>query len=490
MKRIVSKFVLKSRIDKYVKKLPIDERFKPIISDIVLRRAAQFNRTYGELRTDLEALTNNLERIRIVARSKMAMHNYALAIYSGEDKEILISEDTLNETPERIYQIIAHELFHVMLKNNHGIDRLDKQNHILGTRSNLFQELIAEKGSYRLTYPVENDYRGFNSNVSGYDDISFILDFIEATYGVNEQDVIKHSLNGRRELAKFLASSIGEEIYEAEEFLDEIEVGGTLLFSTLYDNSESRSPKNKSKEEIDEDIIAGIDSMFSICQSKIEDRLRDTEAYTIEELKALKEEIACCEYRLINVLRNRLRYFNSELNIDVENLWKKCLGDYAEDVITRLGDMEQLIEDNGIAKTVSRVDCVSAVRGYTFDDDEFSRRFLTARSSDRSFTILKSTIDSKKEPAIYTEGWRNKHIIKKVEQIIVSEKESSLVSRLIAPRLAYEAQSRERAIDIYKLDNGQKRAYEDELKKVQESQASDGKSKDEDTEEIDDSNEK
>ena len=77
MKRITGKFVLKSRIDKYIKKLPIDERFKPIVADIVLRRAAQYNRNYGELRADLEALVNNLERVRIVEKTKMAVHNYA-----------------------------------------------------------------------------------------------------------------------------------------------------------------------------------------------------------------------------------------------------------------------------------------------------------------------------------------------------------------------------------------------------------------------------
>lgn len=468
MKKIVGKFILKNRIDKYVKKLPIDERFKPLISDIVLRRAAQFSRNYGELRTDLEALANNLERIRIVDRSKMAVHNYALAVYCCADKEILISEDTLKESPERIYQIIAHELFHVMLKNNRGIDKFDKYNYILGTRSNLFQELIAEKGSYRITYPVKNDYTGYNCNVFGYEDVSFVLDFIEATYGVSEQDVLKYSLKGRRDLAKFLASVAGEEIYEAEEFLDEIEVGGTLLLSTLYEDGDARTKRQKSKDEIDENIVASIDSLFSVCQSKIEDRLRNADAYTVEELDRIKDEIAFSECRLINILKDRLGYFRDELGVDVENLWKKCIDDYAEEVIIRLCDMEQLLSDSVVRSSEIELESVSAIRGYTFDDDEFYQRFFSKRLKNRSFKASKEIYAEKREHSMYTEGWKNKRIIKLIGRIVESERENASKSRTIRPKLAYEAQQSKGSLDTYKLTDEQQKAYMDALKHAQE----------------------
>ena len=467
MKRIICKLVLNRRINKTVKKLPIDENFKPIIADIVLRRAAQFGRSYSELKTDLDALVNNLERIRIVDREKMAIYNYALAVYCGADKEIQISSDTLKESPERIYQIIAHELFHVMLKDNRGVDRFDKFNYILETRSNLFQELIAEKCSYRLTYPVNIDYRGFNSNVFGYEDISFVLDFIESTYGVNEQDVLKYALNGRHELAKFLSKSAGEEIYEAEEFLDEIEVGGTLLLSTLYEDGDAKTKRKKGKEEIEGNIISGVEALFTVCQNKIEERLRYADVYSIDEIKSIKEEIAYSEYRLITILKNRLIYFRKELNIDVDALWEKCIGNYADDVICRLSDMEQLLSASGVGKSFVMIDGINSIREYTYDDDEFYKKFLVSRAKKRSFKVSRELMDKKKEFEMYTEGWKNKSIVKQINIIIESQRRKSTNSLLISPRLAYETQPGDKTgIDIYRLNEKQKQACDDALKNV------------------------
>ncbi len=473
MKRIIGKFGLKRRIDKIVKRLPIDENFKPIIADIVLRRAAQFSRSHSELRADLDALVNNLERIRIVDREKMAIYNYALAVYCGADNEIQISADTLKESPERIYQIIAHELFHVMMKNNLGIDKFDKYNYILETRSNLYQELIAEKCSYRLTYPVNLDYSGFNSNVFGYEDISFVLDFIEATYGVNEQDILKHSLNGRYELARFLAKAGGEEIYEAEDFLDEIEVGGTLLLSTLYEDGDARTKRTKSKEEIDGNIISSVEALFTVCQNKIEERLEYTDAYSIEEIKKIKEEIAFSEQRLISVLKNRLIYFKSDLNVDVDEVWEKCIGNYAEDVICRLCDMEQLLADPGVNKSFVMIEGINSVREFTYDDDEFSKKFLTSRLNKRSFKVSRELLEKKKELDMYTEGWKNKRIIKQINRIVEIHREKTRSTLLIPARLAYETQPGDRTgIDIYRLNESQKQACDDALKSAIEGKKS------------------
>ena len=466
MKRIVGKFILKKKINKYVKKIPIDERFKPLISDIILRRSVQYNRNYRELKEDLEAIVNNLERVRVVDREKMSIHNYAFAVYCGADKEILISSDTLKETPERIYQILAHEMFHVMLKNNSGVDKFEKFNEMLDMRSNLYQELIAEKGSYRLTYPVDMDYTGFNSNVFGYEDISFILDFIEAAYGVNEQDILTHSLNGRRELANFLATAGGEEIYEAEEFLDEMEVGGTLLLSTLYEDGDVSTKRQKSKDEVNENIIAAIESMFSICQSKIEERLRNAECNSVEELEEVKQEIAFSEYRLVNILKDRLKYFRKELGTDVDDLWEKCLGDYSEDVIIRLSDMEQLLADRNLRDLI-KLNCINSVRGYTFNDEEFYKRFLVSRLGKSSFKIAKDFIESKKEPTIYTEGWKNKHIITTIKGIVEDERKIVYNYRQMTPRPAYEAQPSDKSgIEIYRINENQKKSYETEKNNI------------------------
>ena len=470
MKRITGKFILTKRINKYIKRIPIDERFKPIVADIVLRRAAQYNRSYSELRIDLEALVSNLERIRIVDKSKMSVHNYALAVYICADKEILISEELLQESPERIYQVIAHELFHVMLKNSRGIDKFDKFNYMLSIRSNLYQELVAEKGSYRLVYPVENDLTGYNQNAFGYGDICFIFDFIEAAYGVNEQDLIKNALNGRYELAKFLANVVGEETFEAEKFLDELEVGGTLLLSSLYDDRECKNTGEMTMQEIQDNLIAGIDSMFSLCQSKIEERLRFADVDSLEEIIDLKEQIAFSEYRLINILRNRLQYFHDEFDLDVDDLWERCLENYASGVVDRLCDMEQLLNDSEIEDEYMKFDFVNTVRKNILDDDEFYEKFLTYRMKRGKFKISKGYIDSKKEHPIYTEGWQNKKMIKLIERIVKGERTNISKKHATNLRYVYEAQMSDKktVCDEYKLSDKEMKAYMDYLQRIKD----------------------
>ena len=464
MKRTASKFILKNKINKHIKKLPIEDEYKPIVSEVVFRRSLQFDRDEKGLEEDFESLKCNLKSIKVVSKEHMKSFDSALAIYNSENMEILISEEALKESPERIFHLIAHELQHVMLKEKKGSDKFDKLNYILGMRSSLFQELIAEKSSYRLVYPTENDLTGYNGNAYCYEELAFILDFIEATYGVNEQDVLKYSLNGRSSLARFLANSIGEETFEADQFLNEIEVGGTLLFSSFYDDFENKMTKKRTTSEIQEDLLAGIDSVFSVCQSKIEDRLRADDVETIEEAIDLKDEITFSQYRLINILKNRLAYYKAEFNLNVDELWINCTEKYAGDTIKRLRDINQLLDCSEESTNMTNIDFVNSVRFFSYDDKEFFKKFLIERNVHKQVKPSKKLIDMKKENKKYTEGWNNKRIIKYVEKIKQREnKQGLLPAGATDKKIEENGSKRNSQLDEYKLNMKQRRAYLNQL---------------------------
>ena len=466
MKRTASKFILKNKINRRIGKLQIDVRFKKIVSEIVFRRAVQYDRSWEEINTDIESLANNLTSIRIVSKAEMKAYNYALAIYCNADKEILLSAEAFSESPERIFHLLAHELHHVMLKDNRGVDRFEKYNYMLGIRSNLYQELVAEKASFRLAYPAQNDLTTYNGNAFCYDEIVFALDFIEAAYGVNEQNLLKHSLNGRKALAKFLGQSIGEESYEAEQFLDEMEVGGTLLLSSLYDEGDCKTTKKRSKAEFNENLLAGIESMFCVCQCKIDDRLRNADVETLQDAIKLKEELTFSQYRLINILKDRLVYYKNEFKLDVDKLWDKCVNKHAADTLRKLGDITQLIDYADKSREMMMVEFINTTRFLTLDDDEFFNKFFMERIKNRTHKVSKETVESKKESDRYVEGWNNKHVRKRIEQIIESEVARGLVPNRTAPRFVYEASdnSKRGAFEEYKLTQEQQEAYSSALK--------------------------
>lgn len=460
MKRTASKFILKNKINRHIKKLPIDDKYKPIVSEVVFRRALQFDRDEKGLEADFESLKWNLKSIRVVSKEKMKLFDSALAIYNSENMEVLISEEALDESPERIFHLIAHELQHVMLKDKRGTDKFDKLNYILGMRSSLFQELIAEKSSYRLVYPTENDLSGYNSNAYCYEELAFILDFIEATYGVNEQDLLEHCLDGRCTLAKFLSNTIGEEKFEADQFLDEIEVGGTLLFSSFYDDFENKTTKKRTNSEIQEDLLAGIDSLFSVCQSKIEDRLRADEVETVEEAMKLRDEITFSQYRLMNILKNRLAYYKAEFNIDVDNLWTNCAEKYAGDTIRALRDISQLLDNSKKSIDTVRADLFNTARFFSYDDKEFFRKFLMERDKHKQIKPSEQFIDAKKEKKKYIEGWNNKKIIKYIDKLKQRESKQCLLPAGTTSKSAEEKDNKGmNQLDEYKLNMKQRREY-------------------------------
>lgn len=479
MKLKKGRFLLKWKIAKYINKTNIDSRFKPLIISVIMRRAIQYNRSHEELMNDINAVALNLKQIRIVDQADMADYNYALAIYSNYDKEILISSVIFREDPEDVFHLFAHELHHVMLKNKDGEDILEKYNLILETRGSVYQELLAERASYRLVSPAKNNLTTYNHNAYAYEDIVFVLDFIEAAYGVNEQELLEHMLNGRKEMEVFLSQKIGESVEKTEIFLDELEVGASVLMKALYGPTyaDLKQEDAESKDNFQKDIIAAIDSMFDICQSKIDERLENADVDTIAQAQKLNDEIAFSQYRLDNILRNRLNNFKGDLGDKIESVWKNCMNKYAKKTMVRISDMEQMLQDTNLSTDQLKVCLFNEVRMYCHDDDEFEKRFMTKRKKKESFTISAAFVESKKESPEYVQAWDNRRIINIIEGIFKSERTINARYGNLRRLPAYDAQrgsNNRNSLNKYVLTSAQKDNYYGELGMLKEKQNEDG----------------
>ena len=204
--------------------MPINNKFKPYLVDILLRRAYQFDLTPKEIKTDVDVLLASLKEINVVEPDKLGI-DWAAAVYCADERCIKISSSMINEQPEILYQTFAHEIYHALsIDPQTRQDRLSGGfNRFTGHYNSSILETIVEKASFKTIFESKTNNAYFNNNSRGYHEMTFILDAIEAVYGVNEQALLRNSIQSRNQMAEFLGSTIGETKENTLEFLDKLE---------------------------------------------------------------------------------------------------------------------------------------------------------------------------------------------------------------------------------------------------------------------------
>lgn len=187
-KNIYENKKLKRYLKKYINTIPVDNIYKPLLVDILMRRADTYELSAEDIRQDVISLLCNLNNIDIDNMPK----NYeaAAGLYIPDYNEILIAEECFKQTPnDLLYQILTHEVYHALSRDEEGRDRLGGYNSITGQYNSSLLEAIVEKASYRAVFGnnrQDNIY--FNNSALGYSDITFIVDALEAVYGVSEKE--------------------------------------------------------------------------------------------------------------------------------------------------------------------------------------------------------------------------------------------------------------------------------------------------------------
>ncbi len=297
---------LKSYIEGRVDKMKFDDEFKPIVCDILLRRIHQYELDEYKMQIDLACLEESLQKVNI---SKMPdEYGNANGLYNPVDKTITLAKDYAKRcTPEELYQTFTHEIYHALTHTQDGSDRLMSFNQYTGEMNTSLLEVFIEKASYKTVFPTQPKENAFiNHHAIGYADVTFVVDAIEAAYGVSEQELLKNGIQDRDTLKHFLSTSANELPFRTEEFLDSLEANLTLLNNSLYNLDPN---KRMDFNQMDMNVKNGLSGIYSICEDKIQDRMMTYSIKSVEDAKEFLDRITFDQKKLTVIMMDRIEKF-------------------------------------------------------------------------------------------------------------------------------------------------------------------------------------
>ena len=176
----------------------IDDIYKPLLVDIIARRAYEYDLSPYQIRNDLRNLKRSLKEIKIDNMPKG--HESALGVYRPARKSILLSKKMFTEgEPDyiEIYDTLTHEVYHALSRDKDGNDKLLSVNMFTGKKNKGLMEAVISKAANRTTLNQYYDNIFYKRDSHGYDDTVFVVDLIAAAYGISEKEFLKSALKGK-----------------------------------------------------------------------------------------------------------------------------------------------------------------------------------------------------------------------------------------------------------------------------------------------------
>lgn len=283
---------LNNLISNRVSKLEIPDELKMYITDILMRRAYQYDFTNEEVETDLDTLSYSLKSIdfNLVSSSTSGIYNTS---------KRSISINPLFFDIKNIYSTLAHELFHACTHNKDGIDRLVDINLYTHESNYSLNEAIIEKAAHKIVYPTIPKDPYYNKDANGYDRAVFIVDMLAATFGVTDQEIIKNGLQDKNKLIEYLTSKSGQPSYFTTGFLDKLELNYNSLCRMLYDDKKEKGHiPNKGMN-----VAEALGNMTKACMTMMNLRF---ESIPLEELNGEKFEDIKFDYNKLNSIVDKM----------------------------------------------------------------------------------------------------------------------------------------------------------------------------------------
>lgn len=349
--------------EKYVSQMEVDTNFKPLLVDILLRRAFEFSLTPQEITQDMSSLLNSLKKFEIAKMPKK--HEGALGLYIPKERKILINEDFARQALKdgkrginNLYVTLTHEVYHALARDENGKDRLGSKNRFNGKYNHALLETIVETAADRTVMSrTEKDRFKFRKETNGYPEMTFVVPALAATYGVSEREFLKHAILGREKLVNFLSSYTKESENKVAMFLDGVELNLSKMHEALY-SRKSISDKN-AKELISESIFA----ISYMCNSKLEEHYANqsvTDGFSV--------------YNFVENAKYNHVKLHRIIDIEMENLNRE----YGINVVPQITEMKEESEYDEL-KTIIDMDKVVCRRQNFGSEEEFLRVFEYAK---------------------------------------------------------------------------------------------------------------
>lgn len=405
---------LKDYIERRVSTMQFDDEFKPIVCDILLRRIHQYEFDVYNIQLDLNSLEGSLRKINI---SKMPVgYESALGLYNPINKTITISEDYVKRcTPEELYETFTHEIYHALSHNKDGVDRLMSINQYTGEINSSLLEVFIEKASYKTVYSTQPKENAFiNHHAKSYSDVTFVVDAIEAAYGIGEQELLKDGIQDRVRLIYRLSTLANESIDKTVKFLDSLEANLALLKNSLY----VLNPSEKIDfNQLNMNLKNGLSGIYRVCEEKIKDRMLTYSIKSIDDAKEFLDRMTFDQRKLTVIMMNRIGKFS----IGDPSIWQSVLSSNMstiQEVNTRIIHTHEVIKNEQNFPSTSKVLtlCNWARAGNLANYDKMEEYGLerlgirlekTNEEIDNILTVKGSSFDKYLDPDYVNEGWDN-----------------------------------------------------------------------------------
>lgn len=287
---------LKKYFEANIRRMEINKEFKPLLVDIMMRRAIAFNLSLQEIYRDMLVLANNLTKIE-VGQIPDDYEGNVTGLYYSNERKILISQEIVKkiiisenmENYEEVYDTLMHEVFHALAMDENGNNTISTINRYTNEVYTSLEEAIVSKAVDRCMHgrrvKEEENFPFFHQNKGAYTDITYITDLLEATYGVSEKAFLRHAIQGKKNLAEFLSSVSGESIDESLGYIDKIETNYSILHKTLYESGfEGKELEDRVKDSLIAGFLVSYWTMYR-CIENLDVSDLDTFGYRIERFK-------------------------------------------------------------------------------------------------------------------------------------------------------------------------------------------------------------
>ena len=230
-------------------------KFKPIIDEIIQRRAFQYDFSVDRMQGEIENLVKNLDGFEMADDQKIEEIGYdAAAAYSKKDKKIYINtkrfkeemlfdeRDSLENQEKlvigmRFYHFITHEIYHAISQHPNKVSGIEKKFEFMeGAVSGVgMNEIATESATTRtVLYMTEEERRnGGYMPTSGYQAVTNTSAIVASIIGTSENSLLAHSLNDSNEFEEFVLSALPKTMDDKakERFLSGIRMKTDLLIS-------------------------------------------------------------------------------------------------------------------------------------------------------------------------------------------------------------------------------------------------------------------
>lgn len=301
-----------------ISKMKVKDDYKPLLVDILLRRAHEFSLSPMEIEQDVQSLLNSLQSIEI--RKMPKDDRNTIGLYDYEKKKIILNVDFVrnalkngkNEIDE-LYVTLTHEVYHALSIDENGNDRLESKNSFTGKpNSNLLETIIETAANRTVLSRTEKDRYNFKKETNGYTEMTFVVPVLAATYGVSEKEFLKHAIFGRNKLIRFLSSKVKEPPFKTIEFLDLMELNLGKIHNAIYLKRKKPITKKRRSKFISEAMF----SISHICNCKLEQRYASQVVNDSDAVYNFVENAKYNHIRLHQIIDREMKNLDKEFGIN------------------------------------------------------------------------------------------------------------------------------------------------------------------------------